>query len=424
MPSNKYPLSRRSVLKGMTVGGVGSLVGCIGDDEVAPDTFRLGVYGPLTGPVADIGEAKRTSWEVIADLWNEAGGIDGTEIELFYGDSESEPARGRSAVSRLIDEEDIDMLGGGFHSDVALAVIELAHANDLPFIIDEPVSGAINQRIVEDSMTTVFKTSPPSEAYGFAWGQIVQDFQEAGIANFEPGGRIALIGEDTSYGITVMDETARHVEDAGWEIISEDEVPLDETDFTALLARIRDAEPDVVWAVQTATAATGALAEQFSELDFGDAVFMHNFGLTVGEARERAGPAADGSFTIVHPAAIPTLLQELNWEQAWEEGTDLSLTSSAATSMTNTHVISTVVESAGGVDAFRELSPEEFESLVVDHDPIQGGIGFVDYQDDHQAVWGSAETIPTLCYQVVDGELVLVWPFEFAEAEIDETFYQ
>lgn len=437
---------RRTLLKALGTGGVVALAGCAGEedgngngtgngngngtgngngaDAGDDDTLRIGAYGPLTGPTANIGEAKQTGWEVVADLVNEEGGVEGAEVELVLADSESEPGRGRDAVNRLIQEENIDILGGGYHSDVTLSVIELAAENDLPFVIDESVSGAINDAILEQNMETVFKTGPPSVAYGEAWGDLVEDFQDEGVGYFPfEDQTVAMIAEDTSYGISVMDMAAESMEAAGWEVVSQDEVPLDETDFSPILSTIRAEEPDIVWAVQTNSAGTGALADQFGDFDFGEAHFFHNFGLTAQEAIDRAGPNGNGAFTIVHPAAVPDLLRELNWMDAWEEETDLDLSGFAATSMTNIGVITQLVESAGGVEEFNEMSPSEWNEHVINHDPIKGGIGYVDYNEEQQAKWGSPDTIPTVGYQVVDGELNFVWPFELAEEDIDNTFY-
>lgn len=434
---------RRNLLKLVGASSLTGLAGCSGESgssdsaeesgsnsgdgdttERNYDTLRVGVYGPLTGPTANIGESKRTGWEVVANYINENGGIEGADIELFFADSESEPGQGRSAVNRLIQEQDIDILGGGYHSDVSLSVVELANENDLPFIIDESVSGAINDAIIEQDMETVFKTAPPSQAYAVAWGNFVKDLQESEVGYFPFEDKsIAMIAEDTSYGISVMEQTAEQVQDAGWEVISQDEVPLDETDFTSLLSRIRSQEPSVVWAVQTNSAGTGALVSQFSELDFGEAHFFHNFGLTVGQALEQAGTGADGAFTITHPAEVPELISQKGWDEAWSESTDLEISGNAATSMTNIEVIASMVESAGGVEEFLEMSRSAWETHVIEQDPITGGVGYIDFQENHQAAWGSADTIPSIGYQAVDGELNFVWPFELSESEIDTGLY-
>jgi len=40
------------------------------------------------------------------------------------------------------------------------------------------------------------------------------------------------------------------------------------------------------------------------------------------------------------------------------------------------------------LEAFRSASVEEWESTVLDHEPIPGGSGYISYQDNHQAAWG------------------------------------
>jgi len=65
------------------------------------------------------------------------------------------------------------------------------------------------------------------------------------------------------------------------EIISQDEVSLDTTDFTSLLSRIQSNEPDVVWAVQTSSSGAGNLARRFSEAGFED---THFFSTTNGRS--------------------------------------------------------------------------------------------------------------------------------------------
>jgi len=62
---------------------------------------------------------------------NEDGGVHGQDIELVFGDSESQPSAGRNEVNRLIQQENVDAIGGGFHSDVALATVEVTAEQEL-----------------------------------------------------------------------------------------------------------------------------------------------------------------------------------------------------------------------------------------------------------------------------------------------------
>jgi len=113
-----------------------------------------------------------------------------------------------------------------------------------------------------------------------------------------------------------MDLMESELDEIGWEIISQDEVSLDATDFTSLLSRIQSNEPDVVWAVQTSSSGAGNLARQFSEAGFEDTHFFHNYGLTIADARETAGGAADGALTMLNAgASTRSLRNRVHWKR-------------------------------------------------------------------------------------------------------------
>lgn len=416
--------SRRDFLRTTGVGVTfASVAGCLGNGDNSGG-LQIGFYNPFSGPNSNIGEQKQMAAELSRDLINEDGGVHGEDIELVFGDSESEPSAGRNEVNRLIQQEDVDVIGGGFHSDVALATVEVTAQHEVPQVIDEAVSNEIVTKINDQELWNVFKTAPPSEAYAVGWRQLIEQFQNEEIGYFPYEDQtIALIGEDTSYGLTIMDLMEDQLGEIGWEIISQDEVSLDETDFTSLLARIAENDPDIVWAVQTSSSGSGNLARQFAETGFENTHFFHNFGLTIADARESAGDAADGAMTMLNAGRVDTLLEEQGVLDAWNEEYDADMTGSAALSYQNIKVIAEYVSAFDDLEAFQSASIDEWESTVIEHDPIPGGTGHISFEENHQAAWGSTDNQPALGYQVLDAELNLVWPLEIASDEIDESVY-
>jgi len=418
--------SRRNFLRTTGAGvALASVAGCLGGgDGDGESGLTIGFYGPFSGPASNIGEQKQIAAEMSRDMINDAGGVHGQDVELVFGDSESQPSAGRNEVNRLIQQENVDAIGGGFHSDVALATVEVTAEQGTPQVVDEAVSSAIVDKINEQELWNVFKTTPPSEAYAVGWRQLIEQFQENELGYFPYEDQtIALIGEDTSYGLSIMDLMESELDEIGWEIISQDEVSLDATDFTSLLSRIKSNDPDVVWAVQTSSSGAGNLARQFSEAGFEDTHFFHNYGLTIADARETAGEAANGALTMLNAGRVDALLEEQGALEAWNERTDMDMTGSAALSYQNIKVIAEYAAAFESLEAFRSASVEEWESTVLDHEPIPGGSGYISYQDNHQAAWGSTDTQSALGYQVLDQELNLVWPSEIAAAEIDTSVY-
>jgi ABC-type branched-subunit amino acid transport system substrate-binding protein len=232
-----------------------------------------------------------------------------------------------------------------------------------------------------------------------------------------------MIAEDTSYGSSVMSNTVDELESIGWTTISEDSIALDRSNFTSLLSRIKSNDPDVVWHVGTSSSTTGSLVSQFRDQQFEETHFMSNFGMTVDAAREGAGAAGDGVITTIIPTAIPAYLEETGMQPAWEDEYGGRPSGSAASSYQNVLLTTTLANAAGGPSAFPGIDIGEWESAVIDHDPIQGACGVYDWEDNHQAKWGTVDTQPGIAYQVVDQELIPFWPEELTDEEIDASVY-
>ncbi len=418
-------VSRRSFVatSGVALSSI-SLAGCLGD-ETGDGGLTIGFLGPMTGPADDIGEHKQDAVDLAVDIINDNGGVGGEDIEVVFGDSESEPQSGVNAVEQMIQNDNADVIGGGFHSDVALATIEVTNREGIPHIIDEAVSAEIVERINEDNLTNAFKTAPPSESYAVGFRELIEDFTEEEVGYFPfDDQEIALISEDTSYGISIMDLMEEELESIGWNVVSEDEVGLDETDFTSLLARIEDEDPDLVWSVQTSTSGTANLIEQFSEAGFDETHLLDNFGLSNPAAVEAAGDPAEGVITMANAGPMEEVLNEWNALERWEDehGDDM-LWGAGALAFQNIIVISEYAEAIGGPEELRNADTDEWAETVLEHDPIPGGTGYVDFQDDHQAAWGTLDDQPAIGYQIIDQDMNTVWPWDVAEHEIDESLY-
>lgn len=403
-------------------GGDGGGGGTTGGD--GGSTLRIGALLPLSGPTSNIGADKKRGFELAKQVYNDKGGIDGTTIEIVYGDTQGKPAQAVSAANQLISQENVDVLGGGYHSDNSLAVLDISNQNDFPFIIDESISGQITTKINENGIQGAFKTTPPGEGYAVNWRLIFEYLQKEEIGYFPYENKeIAMIAEDTSYGSSVMENTVTELKKIGWTTISQDSVALDRSNFTSLLSRIKSKDPDVVWQVGTSSSVAATLVKQFRNAQFEKTHFMSNFGMTVDTARKNAGKAGDGVITTIIPTAIPTYLEKVGMQPAWEDEYGGTPSGSAASSYQNVLLITTLANAAGGPSAFPGIDIGKWESTVIDHDPIQGACGVYDWKDNHQAKWGSVDTQPGIAYQVLNQKLRPFWPAELTEQKIDESVY-
>lgn len=92
----------------------------------AADPIKLGILPSATGPGASIGSALTLGVEVAVDEINKAGGIDGRQIQIVRGDTQSNPTSATSDAKRLIEREKIDALIGPLVSQEAVPAVAVA----------------------------------------------------------------------------------------------------------------------------------------------------------------------------------------------------------------------------------------------------------------------------------------------------------
>ena len=101
------PLPRRRFLAGAGVAAGLAGVGFPAVLRGQAKTFKVGVVHPVTGPLAEPGQACRLGAQMAADAINAAGGIKslgGARLELILGDTQTKPDMGRNEAERIISE--------------------------------------------------------------------------------------------------------------------------------------------------------------------------------------------------------------------------------------------------------------------------------------------------------------------------------
>jgi branched-chain amino acid transport system substrate-binding protein len=84
----------------------------------------IGVLTPLTGGAAGTGQAQKAGFELALSEINAAGGVLGEPLVLIIEDTQADPALGLSAFEKLMTENDVEFIAGGYSSGVTLALVE------------------------------------------------------------------------------------------------------------------------------------------------------------------------------------------------------------------------------------------------------------------------------------------------------------
>ena len=70
----------------------------------AADTIKIGIAGPLTGPVAQYGDMQFTGGKMAVEQINKAGGIKGKQIEAVIYDDACDPKQAVAIANKVIND--------------------------------------------------------------------------------------------------------------------------------------------------------------------------------------------------------------------------------------------------------------------------------------------------------------------------------
>lgn len=278
---------------------------CIAVSGWAEDSIRVGVIGPMTGPAADTGRQIKYASMLATDEINTAGGVIGKKVELFYGDTESNPATGVTEVIKLIEKDKVDFITGGLHSDVALAVMEVTPKYQIPYIISGPVSQSIADKIEKNPQKyrLVYKTDTSSIAYGTAWGEFNGYLKDNNTFKGEKVTYVMIV-ENTDYGRAVAAAAEAAMSKLNFEKLYTEVIDHKTADFYPILSKVKNSAPSILWSVQTATASGLALIKQFREMKI-NALFESTYVSTKPDYIKLVGSDGVGVVAVQSAGLLP-----------------------------------------------------------------------------------------------------------------------
>ena len=127
----------------------------------AAETINVGVLLPLTGKLAKYGDIEQKSFMMAAEEINAAEDFEGKKIELIIEDTQGKSDVGRSAIEKLIREDGVVAIGGGFSSSVTWETSKIAQQNKVPYLVNT----AAADKITEQGWEYIFRLNPPVSEY-------------------------------------------------------------------------------------------------------------------------------------------------------------------------------------------------------------------------------------------------------------------
>ncbi|MGL5106705.1 MAG: branched-chain amino acid ABC transporter substrate-binding protein [Plesiomonas shigelloides] len=240
---------------------------------------KIGIAGPISGPVAQYGDMQFTGGRIAAELLNQAGGINGDKIVAVEYDDACDPKQAVAVANKVVND------------GVKFVIGHLCSAST------QPASDVYQDEGV--LMVTPASTSPDITAQGYdlVLRTIGLDSDQGPTAakyiiNQVKPQRVAVIHDKQQYGEGIATSVKKGLEGAGIPVVAFEGVTSGDKDFSALLAKLKQQNVDFVY-YGGYHPELGLLLRQAQAAGL-KARFMGPEGVGNKEISSIAGPASEG----------------------------------------------------------------------------------------------------------------------------------
>ncbi|HEY7492680.1 MAG TPA: amino acid ABC transporter substrate-binding protein [Candidatus Tectomicrobia bacterium] len=359
----------------------------------APGEILIGATLPLSGrftPMAGSFDRLCYSW---ARLVNSRGGLlvkaydKKLPVKFIIYDDKSEPAESAKFYERLATVDKVHLLLGPFSSHITVAAVTVADKYKIPMVMAEANDAKIFEQRYKYSVNQVDLAD--TESYGY-----LELLQAGGKAR-----TIAFVAEDTLHATGALRGGVKKARELGLKVVAEDIVPPETRDFTPVLLKLKQADPDVVY-VEAFPGFEIPFMKQAYELGLKPRQFFN--GHIVDAVLKALGPRAEGLAGVVYWApGLPYPGTEDFATVLKDSGIEWARQMEASIHFQSFQVIQQAIEQAGTLDPEvlnKVLHETTFRTLSGDITHTEAGLG-------------NSRSYPV---QVQGGELKLIWPQELA----------
>src|SRR4051795_714766 len=205
---------------------------------------KIGVIYDYTGPFAGGGsKAAGIGNKIAVDMINEKGGVEGQKIDAIYADAQSKTDVAINEAERLLNDAKVDLLMGVFSSAQCVPMAAKVDAAKKFFWANVCVASAVFK---DKNLQYVFRPQVHSDQFGEASCKFVAESAKAKLGKEVKDVKVAIIHEDGPYGVGVAAGNEAVCKQLGMQIVHREGYAATSTDLSALVTKLRRAQPDVI----------------------------------------------------------------------------------------------------------------------------------------------------------------------------------
>ena len=205
---------------------------------------KIGVIYDYTGAFAAGGsKAAAIGNKIAIDLINEKGGVEGHKIVPIYADAQSKVDVAINEAERLLNDTKVDLLMGVFSSAHCVPMAAKVDAAKRFMWANVCVASAVFK---DKNLQYVFRPQVHSDQFGEASCTFVAENAKAKLKKDPKDVKVAIIHEDGPYGVGVAMGNEAKCKELGLQVVHKEGYAATATDLSALVTKLRRAQPDVI----------------------------------------------------------------------------------------------------------------------------------------------------------------------------------
>lgn len=224
----------------------GESAGNSGGAAADSNQIKIAFTTPLTGDKAEYGVHFKNASELAAEEINANGGINGKEIVIDLHDSKGDPKEATEIARKVTQDQSYIAALGDFSSSSAMAAAPIYEEAKMVHL--SPTASNPEFVTLGDYQYAMFGTQEDDAP--FVAEYIIQKY-----LGYDS---VALIYFNTDWGLSALKYFEERANEIGLEITAKEPIAEGEKDFTAILSKIRQTNPDVIYIMSNASEAANA----------------------------------------------------------------------------------------------------------------------------------------------------------------------
>jgi branched-chain amino acid transport system substrate-binding protein len=263
--------SRRTLLKAGAGFAGASAIGFPSIVSGQTEKIKIGHLTPLTGFLGALGAYAQLGIRMAEEEINQAGGVTGRQLDVTSEDSVN-PATAATKAQRMLEQDGVAVLMGEINSASALTIMQVAERNKRLFMQIGARSDALRGK---NCNKYTFHVDIPNTVMVNAVGKaLLRD-------NMVKGKKFVTLTADYIFGHDLLGAAKRFFSANQGNLIGDELIATDVTDFSPYLLKIRQAKPDIVCSNLAGNQVT-TLIKQYAE--FGLPYPIVGFNLNTADA--------------------------------------------------------------------------------------------------------------------------------------------